>query len=111
MAHVPPKIAKEVRARDLHVCRGCGIDEIVNKFRIGGEMSRLYRQVSFDVHHIRESDNHSITNLITVCKYCHRKLHQLKNHDDKQYNSAIKAIRSGRLPFEKRFCDKCYSRL
>ena len=101
---VPKSIALKVRKRDGLFCRGCGVPQSVNKYKIG------YRLVetSFDLHHIHDPKDNAEINLITLCKYCHRFLHKLKRLDEGNYASTIQGIIDREIVLESRYCPTCF---
>jgi 5-methylcytosine-specific restriction endonuclease McrA len=61
--NIPEKIREEVLARDQYQCVRCGSTE------------------SLTLHHILfrgQGGDHSAENLVTLCFWCHRKLHDGK---------------------------------
>jgi hypothetical protein len=62
---LPKKLRAAVLERDNHTCQGCG--------------HRALKYMS--VHHIREGDDHSLGNLITLCVACHAVMHIGRNLD------------------------------
>jgi hypothetical protein len=63
---IPPRIRREVMARDLHRCRAPGCD----------------RTRFLEVHHVvprRRGGGHEPENLITLCGACHRLWHERKD--------------------------------
>jgi hypothetical protein len=57
-----------------------------NTFRGG---ARKTYSVSLDVHHIWNGSDHSVKNLMTVCRKCHLRLHALKRKDPVMYEWQI----------------------
>lgn len=64
------KIRMEVKLRDNNTCQTCGLkSEYGNPaFAIKGKLA---------VHHIIPNGKAELSNLITLCKYCHCALHMI----------------------------------
>lgn len=78
-------ISGKIRARDKYMCRVCG----ANKNKSG-------RDLSLDVHHIDHNTyNNKKSNLITLCRSCHRRETQCKPADRQAWEDIFKRIVSG----------------
>lgn len=76
-----PKLRKEIRERDHHECRNCGMSE--------KDHLLLFKQL-LHVHHIDHNHNNSDrTNLITVCRNCNIKANSARPFWEEYYKAKI----------------------
>ena len=73
------------RERDGYVCRLCSKHPNEVKWKTAWEG----RIQGHDTHHVFSPNDHSIKNLITVCRKCHARLHHFKSKDYSMYEYII----------------------